>query len=130
MSDAVWRGVFLTSAIFNFIVGFSLAVDTSALMASIGLEVARYDQLWSPLVGAFVILFGMLYIAVWQDLENRAIVFVGMMGKLSVVVLIALAWMRGLAPFAMVALTWIDLVFAILFAVFLFTRRPAVGARS
>ncbi len=129
MSDAVWRGVFLTSAIFNFVVGFSLAFDTSAMTAAMGLEVARYDALWSPLVGAFVVLFGMLYFAVWQDLENRAIVFVGMLGKLIVVVLIALAWMRGLAPFAMVALTWIDLAFAVLFGVFLLTRRPA-GARS
>ena len=128
MSDSVWRGVFLASAIFNFLVGFSLAIDTSALMASMGLEVARYDALWSPLVGWFVILFGMLYAAVWRDLGNRAIVFVGMLGKLGVVVLVALAWMRGLAPFAMVALTLIDFVFAILFAVFLFIR--PVGARS
>ena len=129
MSDAVWRGVFLASAIFNFVVGFSLAIDTSAMMASMGLEVARYDALWSPLIGWFVILFGMLYFAVSRDLDNRAIAFIGMLGKLGVVVLIALAWMRGLAPFAMVGLTLIDLVFAILFAAFLFTRRPA-GVKS
>lgn len=129
MSDAVWRGVFLASAIFNFMVGFSLAIDTTATMAAMGLEVARYDALWSPLIGWFVVLFGMLYIVVWRDLNNRAIVFIGLVGKLGVVVLIALAWMRGLAPFAMVGLTLVDLAFALLFGVFLFTR-PAAGARS
>jgi hypothetical protein len=52
-----------------------------------------------------------------------------MIGKLGVVVLIALAWSRGLAPFAMVGLTLIDLAFAGLFAAFLLTRRR-IFARS
>jgi hypothetical protein len=125
MSDGVWRGVFLASAIFNFIVGISLAFDTSEMAASMGLEVARYDAFWSPIAGWFVILFGVLYLAVWRDLNNRAIAFVGMIGKLGVVALIALAWSRGLAPFGMVALTLVDLAFAILFGLFLLTRRAA-----
>ncbi|MDZ4869745.1 MAG: hypothetical protein SGI91_20670 [Alphaproteobacteria bacterium] len=125
MSDGVWRGVFLASAIFNFIVGISLAVDASELAASMGLEVARYDALWSPLVAWFVVMFGVLYLIVWRDLDNKPIVAVGMAGKLGVVVLIALAWSRGLAPFGMVALTLVDLAFAALFALFLFTRRAA-----
>lgn len=125
MSDGIWRGVFLASAIFNFIVGVSLAFDTSEMAASMGLEVARYDAFWSPVAGWFVVLFGVLYLAVWRDLNNRAIAFVGMIGKLGVVALIALAWSRGLAPFGMVALTLVDLVFAALFALFLFTRRSA-----
>ncbi len=125
MSDGVWRGVFLASAMFNFIVGISLAVDASELAASMGLEVARYDALWSPLVAWFVVMFGVLYLIVWRDLDNKPIVAVGMAGKLGVVVLIALAWSRGLAPFGMVALTLVDLAFAALFALFLFTRRAA-----
>lgn len=129
MSDGIWRGVFLTSAIFNFIVGVSLAFDTSDIARAIGFEIARHDALWSPIIGWFVILFGMLYLAVWRDLENRAIVFVGTIGKLGVLVLILLAWMRALAPFALVALVSIDLVFAALFAAFLLTRRSA-GAGS
>lgn len=125
MSDGVWRGVFLTSAIFNFLVGISLAFDSGETAASMGLEVARYDAFWSPLAAWFVILFGMLYLAIWRDLNNRAIAFVGLIGKLGVVALIALAYMRGLAPFAMVGLTLVDLAFAVLFGFFLFTRRPA-----
>lgn len=123
MSDGVWRGVFLTSAIFNFVVGVSLAFDASAMIASMGVEVARYDALWSPLVAWFVIVFGIFYLAVWRNLDNRPIVFISMVGKLGVVALIGLAWSRGLAPFGMVGLTLIDLVFAILFVAFLLTRR-------
>jgi hypothetical protein len=125
MSDGVWRGVFFTSAIFNFVVGISLAVDASEFAASMGLEVARYDALWSPIVAWFVTLFGVFYLVVWRDLNNRPIVAIGMVGKLGVVVLMTLAWSRGLAPFAMVGLTLIDLAFAALFALFLFTRRAA-----
>lgn len=125
MTDGGWRGVFLASAAFNFLVGVSLAFDMSATMAAMGLEVARYDAFWSPIAAWFVVLFGMLYLAVWRDIENRAIAFVGMVGKLGVVALIALAWMRGLAPFAMVVLVLVDLLFALLFAAFLLTRRSA-----
>lgn len=125
MSDGAWRGVFLASAIFNFVVGIGLAVDATALAASMGMEVARYDALWSPVVAWFVILFGVFYLIVWRDLSNRPIVFVGMVGKLGVVVLITLAWSRGLAPFGMVGLTLIDLAFAAVFALFLLTRRSA-----
>lgn len=125
MSDGGWRGVFLASAAFNFLVGAGLAFDLSATMAAMGLEVARYDALWSPIAAWFVVLFGVLYLAVWRDLENRAIVFVGMVGKIGVAALITLAWMRGLAPFAMVLLVLVDLLFALLFAAFLLTRRSA-----
>lgn len=123
MSDGVWRGVFLASAIFNFIVGISLAFDATELVASMGIEVARYDALWSPVVAWFVIVFGVFYLVVWRDLDNRPIVAISMLGKLGVVVLITLAWSRGLAPFGMVGLTLIDLAFAALFALFLLTRR-------
>jgi hypothetical protein len=125
MSDGVWRGVFLASAIFNFLVGISLAFESSALAASMGLEVARYDAFWSPLAAWFVILFGVFYLVIWRGLNNRAIAFVGMVGKLGVVALVALAYARGLVPFAMVGLTLIDLAFAVLFGLFLFTRRSA-----
>lgn len=125
MSDGVWRGVFFASAVFNLIVGMGLAYDTSAMMASMGVEVVRYHALWSPLIGWFVILFGMLYYAVGRDLSNRAIVFIGMVGKLGVVAIVVLAWSRGFAPFVMVGLAMIDVVFAILFGMFLLTRRSA-----
>jgi hypothetical protein len=129
MSDRLWRAVFLTGAVFNWIVGASLMFDTAEFAASAGLEVARYDAFYSPAVGWFIVIFGFLYWAVWRDLENRAIVLIGMVGKLGAVALTWLAFARGLVPFSMAALTLIDVAFAALFATFLLTRRRA-GAGS
>jgi len=74
MSDGFWRGVFLSAAIFNWFVGLSVAFDTREWAASMGLQTLHYDAFYSPIAGWFVILFGMLYFAVWRDLDNRAIV--------------------------------------------------------
>lgn len=128
MSDSVWRAVFLASAIFNWLVGASMLFDASG-PAAVGIEVVRFDAFYSPVTGWFVILFGLLYFAVWRDLENRAIVFIGMLGKLGIVAIVWIAWLRGLVPTSMAAITVVDLVFAALFAMFLITRQPA-GARS
>ena len=76
MSDGIWRVVFLTAAIFNWLVGASLLVDTSAFAASLGMETLRFDPLYTPLVGLFIILFGAFSFCVFLDLNNRAIVVV------------------------------------------------------
>lgn len=130
MSDGFWRGVFLSSAILNWIVGLSLLVDVTDVAASMGVEMLRFDTLYSPLAGWFVIVFGVLYFAVSRDLAGtRAVVLVSLIGKLGVVALIWAAWLRGEAPTAMVGLTVIDLIYSALFAAFLITR-PAAGSRS
>lgn len=122
MSDGFWRGVFLSAGITNFIVGAALAFDTSDMAAAIGVETLRYDPLYSPLVGCFIILFGMLYLAVWRDLENRAIVAVSVIGKLAAFALSIWAWTRGLAPGSIAALSGVDAVYAALFAWYLASR--------
>jgi hypothetical protein len=125
MSNNLWRVVFLASAMFNGAVGVGMTIDMSQYAIPAGLEAARYDPLYSPVLGWFILLFGFLYLAVWRDLDNRAIVFVGMIGKLGAAALMWLAWARGLAPLSMATLTIVDIFFALLFAAFLLTRRPA-----
>jgi len=123
VGDQFWRIVFLTAAIFNSAVGLSVAFDTSGWAASLGVETLRYDTLYSPLTGMFIVLFGGFYIAVARDLENRAIVVVSTLGKLTAFMLVVHAWARGLAPAAVAALAVIDLVYAMLFTLFLLARR-------
>jgi hypothetical protein len=125
VNDNVWRGVFLTAAIFNWIVGASLLVDNSALMASLGMEALRFDPLYSPLVGLFIILFGAFSFAVFLDLDNRAIVFVNALGKLSAFAYFIYQWQMGNLPGGAAALGSGDLIYALLFIAFLLTRRPA-----
>ncbi len=125
MSDGVWRGVFLAGAFVNWIVGVGMMFDTAEFAASAGLEVARYDAFYSPIVGWFITLFGFFYLAVSRDLENRAVVLIGAIGKSGVIAWVWLAFARGLVPFSMAAVTLIDVVFVLLFAAFLLTRRRA-----
>lgn len=125
MSDGFWRIVFLTAAIFNWLVGLSLAFDTTQMATSMGLETVPYDAFYSPVTGMFIFLFGLLYFAVWRDLGNRAIVLIGTIGKLGAFALTMSAVWRGLAPASMGGLVVIDLIYAALFAMFLFTRQAA-----
>jgi hypothetical protein len=123
MSDQFWRNVFLISAFFNFIIGISLFFDLSAFAAARGIEMMRFDALYSPLIGWFIIVFGLMYLALSQDLANKTLALLGLTGKLGVIILVWFAWASGLAPLSMAALTFVDLVFAILFAVFLFVPK-------
>ena len=129
MSDSFWRGVFLSAAIVNWIVGVSIAFDMSEAAAAMGLATLRYDAFYSPFAGMFIFLFGLLYFAVWRDLSNRAIVMVGTIGKLAAFVWVTTAAWRGLAPAAFGGLVFIDLIYALAFAAFLFSRQAA-PARS
>ena len=127
MSDGFWRIVFLTAAIFNWFVGVSQMFDVSQLAASMGQEAPRYDALYSPLLGWLVILFGALYFVVYRNLENRAIVLIGLAGKGGVFVLVVAAWWRGQAPNSMATLVFVDAIYAALFAIFLLRRQPAIS---
>jgi hypothetical protein len=124
MSDGVWRAVFLTAAIFNWIVGLSLLTDVSAFAGSLGLQTLRFDPLYTPLVGIFIILFGAFSFAVFLDLNNRAIVFVNAIGKLSAFGYFILQWQMGNLPGGAAMLGSGDLVYALLFIAFLVMRRP------
>ena len=128
MSDRFWRLVFLTAGVFNIMVGLSMAFDTHDLAASAGIETVPYHAFYSPVTGWFIILFGLLYLAVWRDLENRAIVLIGTLGKAGAVVLVLSAWQRGLVPAAMAGLVSIDAIYTALFAAFLWTSRSAAKA--
>ena len=129
MSDRFWRGVFLSAAVVNWIVGAVVAFDTSETAASMGVETLRYDPFYSPFAGMFIFLFGLLYFAVWRDLSNRAIVVIGTIGKLGAFAQVTTAALRGLVSATIGGLVFIDLFYAILFALFLFSRRAA-PARS
>jgi hypothetical protein len=123
MSDGFWRNVFLISACFNFIVGLSMFFDLSAFAEARGIETLPFDALYSPIVGWFVVVFGLMYLALSQDLENKTLAVLGLTGKLGIVILVWFAYGSGLAPLSMAALTLVDLFFAILFAVFLFVPK-------
>lgn len=123
MSDPFWRNVFLISALFNFAVGISMFFDLTKFAEAQGLEAMPYDALFSPIIGWFIVVFGLMYLALAQDLANKTLALMGLTGKLGIVILVWFAYGSGLAPFTMAALTLIDLLFAALFAIFLFVPK-------
>lgn len=123
MTDSFWRNVFIVSAIFNFLVGASMFFDLTTFAKAQGLEAIPYSPLFSPIIGWFVIVFGLMYLALSQELQNKTIALLGLTGKLGIVILVWFAYASGLAPLTMALLTLIDLLFAILFAVFLFVPK-------
>jgi hypothetical protein len=127
MTEARWRAVFVAAAVFNWLTGLSLLFDAGPIAASAGIELARYDTLYSPFVGWLVIVFGTLYYIVSRDVsKNHGAVLGGALAKTGMFVLVWLAVLRGEAPIAMGTLVVAHLLFALAFAVFLLQRaRPA-----
>ena len=77
-------------------------------------------SLWSRIVAAIVILFGFAY---WQvarmPLQCRPYATLGMIGKLCFVAIIYWDWLFGEASARLAALVTVDLVFALLFGIYL-----------
>ncbi len=126
MSDTAWRGVFLAAAVFNWLSGLLIMFDTSPLAAQAGIELARYDPLYSPFVGWFAIVFGTLYFIVARDItQNRGAVVGGALAKVGMFALVWLAVLRGDTPVTMGYLLTGHLAFALAFVAFLLRTRRA-----
>lgn len=114
-----WRGLFAVAALFNFAV--------AAAMLAAPAQVAERLDISGP-GGPFAILmtailigaFGVGYALVARaPAQNRGIVWIGAIGKLGVVVLAAMQYGAGIVPAGTFALSLGDLVFVLLFALFL-----------
>ena len=121
LSDAAWRRVFLLNGAYIIIVSLALLIWSAQLLPLLGLPPGNpaYPQLFFLLCLAF----GVGYCAVGLDLDaNAAVVVMGIIGQLSVFVVLFWQWQAGAvyAPALLSAL--IDLVFALAFALFLWTR--------
>ena len=123
MSVSTWRVFFFVAAAFNFAVGVPLMMLPAAMLAALDVPVPG-DLLFHKLCGLFVVCFGIAYAFVRREPDrNRAIVWVGAIGKTGVVILIGQAWLQGLVPFLAFALVLGDLAFVAGFVFFLLSRR-------
>ncbi|MCE9523761.1 MAG: hypothetical protein K8S25_15190 [Alphaproteobacteria bacterium] len=123
MSVSAWRVFFFVAATFNFAVGVPLVMVPGAMLVALGVPVPG-DLLFHRLCGLFVVCFGIAYAFVRREPDrNRAIVWVGAIGKTGVVILIGQAWAQGMVPFQAFALTMGDLAFVAGFVFFLLSRK-------
>ena len=122
--DRLIRGALWATAPFNFGAAIGLAFPASPAAALFGLP-AAVPQPYPAMLGAFVALFGGLYVWLAQQAQiPRALVGFCAIGKLAAFSIIATLWL-GDAVSAPLALAGVgDLLFALLFLGWLRATRP------
>ena len=124
-SDAFWRRVFQSTAVFNVAIAASLLVVPSHFFVDIGFRPVPVPSVYVHGFALAVALFGLAYYWVSRDLSERSLVQLGLLSKLAVfAIMLGHVWL-GDASWHSMALGCIDLVYVVLFDVFL-RRTPAV----
>jgi uncharacterized membrane protein YfcA len=127
MREDSWRRLFVVAASFNFAAGLPALLAPAAALETFGLAPLP-DHLFVRATGLLVATYGIGYWLVSRRLDRREIVWLGVIGKLGVVVLFTSAWLQGSLPTRAFAVGMGDLLFALAFLAFL--RRPALQTTS
>ncbi|MBT8047473.1 MAG: hypothetical protein HKN57_03355 [Xanthomonadales bacterium] len=110
------RTMFLTAAIFNWLVGLALAFKAEFLFALFRVTPAPTEPLFLQLFSWLVIVFGIGYFWVYRDpAANAPIIKLGIIGKLSVVVVSLACVLAGSVSWQMMILASADLLYVVLF---------------
>jgi hypothetical protein len=110
------KTLFLTAAIFNWAVGLVLAFKAELLFELFRVTPAPTEPLFLQLFSWLVIVFGIGYFWASKDLAaNVSIVKLGLLGKLSVVLVVLACILTGAVSWQMMLLASVDLVYAALF---------------
>ncbi|MFO1394567.1 MAG: hypothetical protein U1F09_12455 [Steroidobacteraceae bacterium] len=124
MSDRPGTMLFRAGAVFNALVGVPMLIAWPVAAGLLGIATPR--SVFTDLVGAMVALFGWVYWRIAEDpVGCRSYVLLGIVGKLTFVVVIYANFALGRAPAGLAALVTADLVFAVLFARWLRRTAPA-----
>ncbi|MBD5804030.1 hypothetical protein AZOA_34730 [Azoarcus sp. Aa7] len=111
-----WRLMFRLAGIFNIAVAVPLWIAPVALSKLFGFEPVPVDILYTDLFAVLAITFGIGYWRVGADpVRNRAIVEMGILGKLLVVLVGYQHFLAGATSLPFAALVTGDLVWAALF---------------
>jgi hypothetical protein len=110
------KTMFLTAAIFNWTVGLALAFKAGLLFELFRVTPAPTEPLFLQLFSWLIIIFGIGYFWASKDLAaNVSIVKLGLLGKLSVVLVVLACILAGVVSWQMMLLASADLVYAALF---------------
>ena len=107
--------LFFVAALFNFAVAAAFALPDSPVWHWLGL-IRPMQSIIPDLFAMFVALFGVGYFMIGLNPRtNRPLILFGIMGKLSVVAIVAFHYATGRIGIAVPALASGDLIFALLF---------------
>jgi len=118
--EKYYRNLFLIGAIWNWSATTIFFFAYEPIFSLAGMEVPA-NPLFLRLFLSLAFVFGIGYYWVSRDIaNNHAIVKLGIMGKLSVFVLMTFYWIEGDVKLSLVPTGVVDLIFAILYLEFLF----------
>ena len=110
------RAVFLTGAIFNWLVGLTLHYDAALLFRLFHVTPVPAEPLFVRLFAWLVIVFGIGYYWVSRGPRaNAPIIRLGILGKLSVVLVCLASFVAHTASWQLLILAAADLLYAVLF---------------
>jgi hypothetical protein len=110
------RAMFLTGALFNWLVGLALLYDAALVFDLFRVTPVPTESLFVQLFAWLVVVFGVGYFWVSQDPSgNVPIIKLGMLGKASVVLVCLAAVLMGTVSWQLMILASVDGVYAVLF---------------
>lgn len=131
-----WRGLFAFAAFVNLAVGGGMMAASSTVAERLGVT-GPGAPFAIFMIGMMIAVFGVGYAIVARDpARNRALVWIGIIGKSGAVAIGAAQYAAGALPFSTFTLSMGDAVFAALFALFLWkgprapNRRRAISDTS
>ena len=121
--ETYYKKMFFIGALWNWSVSLSFALGYKILFPLFGMELPNYLVFFMMFLG-LVFVYGIGYFWVSRDInKNHDIVRMGIIGKLIVFVALLWAWVDGEVPVILVGAGIVDLIFTILFIIFLNTYK-------
>jgi hypothetical protein len=118
-----WQKLFWAAAAFNCAAGLPLFLAPGAMMTAFGVAIPA-DLTFHRTAGLLIVCFGAVYGMIARDLDRyRPLAVLGVVGKLGVVAIFAPAWASGAIPASAAAVALGDLLFGVMFGVFLLRYR-------
>ena len=116
MTPKSMRFMFTTAAWFNWVAGLAVAVNVELLFSLFRITPLPSEPLFLQLFAWLVIVFGIGYFWASRDpAANVPVIKLGMIGKLSVVLVSLACVLTGSVSWQIMLLMSIDLLYAILF---------------
>lgn len=119
MATMFWRGFFAFAAFYNLAVGGAMLAASERAAAALNISGAG-GPFAMAMAGLLIAVFGVGYAMVAAaPAKNRGIVWIGVIGKIGAAALAGVQFQAGAIPLSTFLLGMGDLVFVVLFALFL-----------
>lgn len=119
-----WSRMFWSAAVFNFAVAIALAFFAGPFYELAGFDYQPTEHIWRYLAALLIGMYGIGYaLAAIDAVLNRNLIILGLVGKLFVVILVIALYLAGEIPVGLPLVASGDLIYVLLFSLFLYRTR-------